>query len=56
MIWLLEGFFGWKWKRVYLQVYSDSEVAWFNERGDRKALGKVVLKVGVQNTKNKCSQ
>lgn len=39
----VEGVFGWKWKMVYLKVFKDSEVAWFNEKGERK--GEVVLKV-----------
>ncbi|XP_067939787.1 RNA-binding protein FUS-like [Watersipora subatra] len=39
-----KGFFGWKWKTVYIKVFRDSEVAWFNSKGESKAIGKVVLK------------
>ena len=42
---IAEGFFGWKWKKVYLKVFRNSEVAWFTERGQSKAIGKVILKV-----------
>jgi len=32
------------WKDVYVQVYKDSEIYWYNKKGDNYAIGKVVLK------------
>ncbi|CAL2042989.1 unnamed protein product [Caenorhabditis brenneri] len=38
------GFFSSKWKKVYAVLFSDSRLVWFEEKGDRKPKGSVLLK------------
>ncbi|MFH4978660.1 hypothetical protein AB6A40_005369 [Gnathostoma spinigerum] len=38
------GFLSKKWKKCYAELYSDSSLIWYDEKGDTKQLGSIVLK------------
>ncbi|CAD6196423.1 unnamed protein product [Caenorhabditis auriculariae] len=38
------GFLGSKWKKFHLVLFSDSMLCWYDERGDRKPKGSILLK------------
>lgn len=40
-----EGFLSWKWKKLHVKIFRDSEIAWYSGKGDSQALGKVRLNV-----------